>query len=74
MNKVVRNVSQSISASSLVKCFEINTDFNPLHAMDYQVRAIPSCLFFKNGELLSEIVGTATEEQLIAQIRKHIYA
>ena len=52
---------------------EIDTDFNPVYAMEYQVRAIPSCLIFRNGEIVSDVVGAASKDLLLNQILKFDY-
>ncbi len=43
---------------------KINTSDNPGTAMHYKIRGVPSLLFFKNGELIDQIVGAPPEPQL----------
>ncbi len=36
---------------------KVNMDDNPRYAMEYGVMAIPNMMFFKNGEMVDQIVG-----------------
>ena len=36
---------------------KVNMDENPRYAMEYGVMAIPNMMFFKNGEMVDQIVG-----------------
>ena len=36
---------------------KVNMDENPRYAMEYGVMAIPNMIFFKNGEMVDQIVG-----------------
>lgn len=51
--------------------FSVDTDFNPEASTEFQVRSIPSTLFFKNGKLVSEIVGAVPQSVVESQIIKH---
>lgn len=53
------------------KFFSIDTDYNPDSAAEFQIRSIPSTLFFKNGKLVSEIVGSVPESVIENQIQKY---
>lgn len=47
---------------------KVNVDDNQELAAKYNVRAIPTILFFKGGELKDQIVGLAQKEALKAKI------
>ena len=53
------------------KFFSVDTDSNPDSAAEFQIRSIPSTLFFKNGKLVSEIVGSVPESVIENQIEKY---
>ncbi len=36
---------------------KVNMDENPRYAMEYGVMAIPNMIFFKNGEMVDQIIG-----------------
>ncbi len=43
---------------------KLDTSDNPGTAMHYQIRGVPSLLFFKNGQVVDQIVGAPPEVQL----------
>ncbi len=42
----------------------LDTSTNPGTAMHYKIRGVPSLLFFKNGQVVDQIVGAPPEVQL----------
>ncbi len=46
------------------KIVKINTDENPYSASEYQITAIPTLLFFKNGKVVKEMVGVVSKEEI----------
>ncbi len=50
------------------KVGKLNTDDNRNTAMKYNISAIPSILFFKNGEVVKQIVGMTSKNDLQAAI------
>jgi thioredoxin 1 len=47
-----------------VKIVKLNTDENPQTATDFQISAIPTLLFFKDGKVVKEIVGVIPKEEI----------
>ncbi len=43
---------------------KINVDENPLSPSKYGVQAIPTLIFFKNGEIADQIIGMVAKEKL----------
>jgi thioredoxin 2 len=43
---------------------KLDTSSNPGTAMHYKIRGVPSFLFFKNGQMVDQIVGAPPEPQL----------
>ena len=43
---------------------KLDTSTNPGTAMHYQIRGVPSLLFFKNGQMIDQVVGAPPEMQL----------
>jgi len=43
---------------------KLDTSTNPGTAMHYQIRGVPSLLFFKNGQVVDQVVGAPPEVQL----------
>ena len=48
-----------------LKVTKVNVDENQRLAQKYNVRAIPTILFFKNGDLKDQAVGLLPKEELI---------
>jgi len=43
-------------------------DHNPQSAMAFGVRSIPTLLFFKNGQVVDQLVGTAPKKVLAQKL------
>ncbi|GKV01576.1 hypothetical protein SLEP1_g14123 [Rubroshorea leprosula] len=53
-----------------LKCFVLNTDDDLPIAQDYEIKAVPVVLLFKNGEKRESIVGTMPKEYYISAIER----
>jgi thioredoxin 1 len=53
-----------------VKICKMNVDENPQTPSRYNVRGIPNIVFFKDGEVVEQIVGAVPKEQLRETIDK----
>jgi len=51
-----------------IKIGKVNVDGNPQTSMDYQIRGIPSLLFFKNGKVMEQIIGVVPKNNIISVI------
>ena len=54
-----------------LKIAKLNVDFNPDTPVQYDVRGIPTILFFKNGKNIERTVG-AVNKQLILDKLEHL--
>ena len=57
--------------SGRVAVGKLNIDENPNTPSKYGVRAIPTLLLFKGGEVVEQTVGVAGKDQLAALLEKH---
>ncbi len=48
--------------------FKVNTDENPDLASKYKIRGIPTLMFFKNGQVVDQVVGAVPKAHLKAKI------
>ncbi len=55
-----------------IKVGKLNTDENPNVAMQYGIRAIPTVILFKNGEVVDTRIGVQPKEALKQMILSHI--
>ncbi|MCP4684965.1 MAG: thioredoxin [bacterium] len=56
--------------SDKVKVTKLDVDANNKTAGKYNIMSIPSLLFFKNGELVDQVVGAIPKAQLLARLEK----
>jgi len=54
-----------------VKITKLNVDENQQLAGQYNVMSIPTLLFFKNGQVVEQLVGAVPKDRLVAVIDKH---
>ena len=62
LNEVMREIS------GRVRLVKINADENPKLSLWYGIQFIPTLLFFVAGNILARIVGTASKEEILAQL------
>ena len=74
MDHTVEEVAFNWQESSDVQFFQMDTDENYQTVSDYNIRFIPSVGVFKDGVLVSEIVGSVSSDVINAQIDQFIYA
>jgi len=51
-----------------VKVAKVNVDQNQSLSFKYNIRAIPSLLFFKNGQLRDQVTGMTSKKDLLSRI------
>jgi thioredoxin 1 len=51
-----------------VKVAKVNVDENQSLSFKYNIRAIPSLLFFKNGQLRDQITGMTSKKDLLNRL------
>ncbi len=57
---------------SNVKFVKINVDENSELASQYSIFSIPTFLFFKNGEVVHQMVGANSKQRFIEEINKFL--
>ncbi|GFP84580.1 thioredoxin m3 chloroplastic [Phtheirospermum japonicum] len=70
--RMVHRVIDEIATdySGRIKCFVLNADDDPRIAEDYDIKAVPVVLMFKNGEKCDSVVGTMPKEFYVAAIER----
>lgn len=53
-----------------LKCFIVNTDTDMEIAEDYEIKAVPVVLMFKNGQKCDSVIGTMPKEFYVAAIER----
>lgn len=54
-----------------LRVVKVNVDDNPASAQKFGVRAIPTMLLFKNGEVAGTKIGAAAKPDLLAFVAEH---
>uniref|UniRef100_A0A7C8ZV46 Protein-disulfide reductase n=1 Tax=Opuntia streptacantha TaxID=393608 RepID=A0A7C8ZV46_OPUST len=58
--------------SGKIACYKLNTDESPNIATKYNIRSVPTVLFFKNGEKKESIIGAVPKSTLTTAIEKYL--
>lgn len=67
--KMLAPVLDEIAASDArFKITKVNTDEETALATQFRVRAIPTLLFFKGGQLVDQIVGSASKHAIVSKL------
>lgn len=53
-----------------VKVAKLDVDNNNKTAGKYNIMSIPSLLFFKNGQVVDQVIGAISKAQLVARVEK----
>lgn len=53
-----------------LKCYVLNTDVDLQVVEDYEIKAVPVVLLFKNGKKCDSVVGTMPKEFYVAAIER----
>jgi len=54
------------------KICKVNTEDEPELTAQYQVRSIPTILFFKDGKIVEQLIGATTKAILQEKINKYL--
>ena len=70
--KMIAPILEEVASemSDKVKITKLDVDANNKTAGKYNIMSIPSLLFFKNGELVDQVVGAIPKAQLMARLEK----
>lgn len=53
-----------------MKFAKLDVDANPKTAMQFGIRSIPTLLFFKDGKVVSSVVGAVPKPNLVSRIEQ----
>ena len=67
---VIEEIAEEYDGS--VKIAKLDVDANQRTAMRFDVRSIPSILFFKNGQHVDTVVGVVPKAHLVKKIERHL--
>lgn len=55
-----------------IKVTKLDVDANQETAVRWQVRSIPTVLFFKDGQKVDHVVGAVAKNQYVERVEKHL--
>ncbi|MCC6245269.1 MAG: thioredoxin [Gemmatimonadaceae bacterium] len=61
----------AVDYAGQVKVAKLDVDNNQKTAMKFNVRSIPTILFFKDGKLVDQVVGAVPRPTLEAKFKEH---
>ncbi len=70
MNPIVEEVAEEYEGRVVVG--KLDVDSNPRIPMEYNVRGIPTFLFFKNGKLLDRLIGYRSKKDFSQKIEQFL--
>ena len=70
MKPLIKQISEEFEGK--IKVCELNVDQNPAKAANYGIRSIPTIFFFKNGEVVSQVVGVVGKKEILKHMVKLI--
>lgn len=62
VSPIVEELAETYSGR--LRVGKLNTDDNPAVASQFNIRSIPTLLFFKNGQVVDHVVGAVPREKL----------
>ena len=68
---IVEELAQEYQEKGL-KVGKLDVDSNPKTAVRFSVRSIPAVLFFKNGELIDQVVGAGPRKVFEDKVVQHL--
>ncbi len=63
-------IDELVGELPTVKFVKVNVDENPELAAQYAVFSIPTLLIFKDGKMVTQLVGAQSKESLIEELGK----
>lgn len=55
-----------------VKVFKMNVDENPNTPTRFHIRGIPTVIFFKEGQVVEQLVGNLPKDSFVQTIKKYL--
>jgi len=55
-----------------LKVVKVDVDANQQTSMRFNVRSIPTLMFFKNGARVDQVIGAVPKAQLVGKIDQHL--
>jgi len=72
--RIIGPMVEEIAAerAGAVKVAKIDSDENPRVSARFNVRSLPTLLFFKDGQVVDQIIGAVPKARIDAVVEKHV--
>lgn len=70
LSPLIDEIAQELEGK--IKVYKLNVDQNPNTSTLYQVMSIPTIMFFKDGELVDQMIGLQPKQNYIETINKYL--
>ena len=67
LSPVIEEIAEEYDGK--VKVGKVNVDENPELANEFGISAIPCLKYFKNGEIVDELVGYVPKDEIVALLK-----
>ena len=71
MSSRIEEVAKELNDKAIIA--KVNVDDESMLSESYNIQSIPTMMIFHNGEIVEEIVGLTTKEQLKKTMDKYIH-
>jgi thioredoxin 1 len=55
-----------------LKVLKLNVDENPSISTKFAIRSIPTLLFFKNGQMVEQLIGLRSKKEILSTLLPHL--
>ncbi len=69
---IIDELTADFANEAKIKIAKINVDENQVIPQEFSIMSIPTLKIFKNGQVVEEMVGMQSRENLTALIKKHL--
>lgn len=70
LGPVIEEIAEEMKDSDAVKIAKLDVDENSDIAQQYGIQGIPTMKFFKNGEVVDEIIGLHPKEVIVNKLNE----
>ncbi len=62
----------SIKFNNIIKIAKLNIDDNPKITKKFNIKTIPTLIFFKNQKIIQQTIGVSSKENIIQYINQYL--
>jgi thioredoxin 1 len=70
LGPIIEEIAEGYKGNNSFKIAKLNVDENTEIAQKYGIMSIPALKFFKNGQVVDELIGLQSKEAIVEKINK----